>query len=113
MQIQSFESEGDMSEITIRIAAETDTAHLERLAALDSTDAPRGRTLVAEVDGELVAALPVDGNEPIGDPFHRTAELLRLLELRKAQITRADGLGRSRLPRLWFGALRHSDAIRA
>jgi hypothetical protein len=42
--------------------------------------------LVAEVDGRLRAALPVDGGAPIADPFHRGRELLALLRLRAEQL---------------------------
>ena len=43
------------------------------LAELDSAVAPTGPALVAEIDGRLRAALPLDGGEPIADPFHRGA----------------------------------------
>ena len=42
--------------ISIRLATEDDDATLIRLAALDSAAAPRGEVLVADVDGEIVAA---------------------------------------------------------
>jgi hypothetical protein len=44
--------------------------------------------LVAEVDGRLRAALPLDGSTPIADPFFRGAELVDLLRLRAAQLAR-------------------------
>jgi hypothetical protein len=43
---------------------------------------------VAEVDGRLRAALPLDGSSPIADPFHRGAELIELLRIRAAQLAR-------------------------
>jgi hypothetical protein len=74
--------------LTIRFAGADDGVELERLAQLDSTSVPTGPSLVAEVDGEVVAALALDGERPISDPFRRTAETVRLLELRASQLRR-------------------------
>jgi hypothetical protein len=74
-----------MGDITIRRATEQDRNAIGRLAALDSSKAPSGAALLAFDDGELVAALPFDGNGPIADPFHRTADIVDLLRLRAAQ----------------------------
>lgn len=70
--------------ITIRPAGPTDRPALRRLAALDSASPPTGQVLLAEAGGELRAALPLGGGRPIADPFHRTADLVALLELRAA-----------------------------
>jgi hypothetical protein len=56
------------------------------LAELDSASPPDGVVLLAEVDGRLRAALPVEGGPPISDPFHRGRELLELLALRAEQL---------------------------
>ena len=65
--------------ILIRSTTDTDVRGLARLAALDSAPIPFGRALVAEVDGEMRAALPLDGGPAIADPFAETAHLLDLL----------------------------------
>ena len=70
----------------IRRAARGDTRRLRMLAELDSGPAPSGPALVAEVDGRLVAALPLDGGRPVADPFVPSAPLVKLLELRAAQL---------------------------
>ena len=77
--------------MSLRIRASTarDAAALRRLAALDSRHPILGEVLVAEVDGELQAALPLEGGEPVADPFRHTADLLDLLELRRSQLARA------------------------
>jgi hypothetical protein len=72
--------------VTIRFATLADVQALQRLAQLDSAAPPTGRTLVAEEHGQLVSAFPLDGGRPIADPFRPTAELVRLLELRAAQL---------------------------
>lgn len=74
------------SEITVRLADHTDTRALLQLAALDSAQVPAGALVIAESDGELVAAVPVEGGRPIADPFRGTVLLLEMLELRAAQI---------------------------
>ena len=65
--------------ITIRVSGPTDAGPLLRLAALDSADPIDGRALVAEVDGHVLAALPLDGGAPIADPFEQTAHVVGLL----------------------------------
>jgi hypothetical protein len=77
-----------VTRVTIRQAAAADAPRLRRLAELDSAPAPTGPALVAEVDGRLRAALPLDGTAPIADPFHRGAELIELLRMRAAQLAR-------------------------
>ena len=76
------------SEITVRLADHTDSRALLELAALDSAQVPGGALVVAETDGEIVAAVPVDGGRAIADPFRGTAMLVEMLELRAAQIRR-------------------------
>src|SRR5205809_6228850 len=66
--------------ITIRSSDTADAGALLRLAALDSAEPLNGgRTLVAEVNGSLRAALPLDGGRAIADPFVETAHLVELL----------------------------------
>jgi hypothetical protein len=73
--------------LTIRMAASADTAALTRLAQLDSAPPPEpAPTLVAEVGGELRAALPLDGAPAIANPFERTAELVAMLVDRAQQL---------------------------
>jgi hypothetical protein len=80
----------DPGAVTIRFASRADAQRLERLAAIDSGPVPTGPTLVAEVDGELVAALPVGHGRGLADPFRPSVELIRLLELREAQLRGTD-----------------------
>lgn len=76
-----------VTRVTLRFAAAADADRLRRLAELDSAAPPSGRALVAEIDGRLRAALPLDGGPAISDPFHRGAELVELLRLRALQLT--------------------------
>jgi hypothetical protein len=78
-----------VTRVTLRWAGAADRVGLGVLAELDSAEAPCGPTLVAEVDGRLRAALPLDGSAPLADPFHRGSELIELLRLRAWQLRRA------------------------
>ena len=70
---------GPSSTITIRPADPGDEAAVRRLAALDSATVPASPLLVAEVDGELRAALSVTSGKGIADPFEWTAEIVAML----------------------------------
>jgi hypothetical protein len=73
--------------VTIRMAVPGDAAALRRLAELDSAPASKPvPMLLAEVDGELRAALPLEGGRAIADPFRRTAELVAILTERARQL---------------------------
>jgi hypothetical protein len=73
--------------VTIRLAGPADAAAIRRLAELDSASAPKPvPMLVAEVGGELCAALPLDGGRALADPFRRTAELVAILAERARQL---------------------------
>jgi hypothetical protein len=77
---------GRGSVISLRIAGRDEDAALERLAQLAERPLPSGRALVAEVDGELRAALPLSSRQLLVDPFHPSAEVRELLKLRAAQL---------------------------
>ena len=77
--------------LNVRFASPDDRRALERVVQRDSARPPRIPARVAELDGELVAALPLSDGEPIADPFRPTAELVRVLELRAAQLRGRNG----------------------
>jgi hypothetical protein len=98
--------------LTIRMAMSADAEALGRLAQLDSAPPPAPvPLLVAEVGGELRAALPLDGGPAIADPFQRTAELVAILAERRRQLAPPPrrAARRWRLP----GAPRPAPAARA
>jgi hypothetical protein len=72
--------------VTVRPAIESDRPALRRLAALDSSAVPVGDLLVAEIDGELRAAVAVHSRAGIADPFHPTEALVSLLRARARQL---------------------------
>jgi hypothetical protein len=70
----------------MRRAYPDDSAALARLAALDCGPIPTGDVLVAEVDGELWAAVAVGSDSAIADPFRASGGIVRLLRMRAAQL---------------------------
>ncbi|HEX2085544.1 MAG TPA: hypothetical protein VHF89_07670 [Solirubrobacteraceae bacterium] len=67
------------TDITLRPAHAADAPWLERLAALDSSALPNGPLVLAEREGQIVAAVSERTLESIADPFQRTAEAVELL----------------------------------
>jgi hypothetical protein len=86
--------------LTIRRADASDAGALFRLAALDSASPPTGDHLVAEVAGELWAAVEIDSGAVIADPFRPSAELVDLLRLRLSLDGRSERAERRVLGRL-------------
>ena len=74
--------------VTIRFAVPGDDPALRRLAQLDSSCVPTPPLLIAEEDGEVLAALSLLSPDAIADPFHYTSALLQLLRARAAQVSR-------------------------
>jgi hypothetical protein len=86
--------------VTIRYAFPDDARALARLAVLDSQEPSDRWLLVAEVGGELRAAISADGHA-IADPFHPTADLVQLLRQRARQISAAERTRDLRRLRPW------------
>ena len=78
------------SSITIRLATEDDTLALRRLAQLDGARLPDGELLLAEVEGEIRAALRVTDSAYVADPFYPSAELVGMLDTRAKRIRRQE-----------------------
>jgi hypothetical protein len=71
--------------VVIRESTARDGRALSRLAQLDSRRLRDGIFLIAEVDGEMVAATPLDGHAAsIANPFRKTEHIRELLELAAA-----------------------------
>src|SRR3954470_4271903 len=86
--------------VVLRRAQRQDANALDRLAALDGVRRPAGELMLAEVDGEILAPLPVEGGRAIADPFRPTSDLVDLLRTRTrlpAQRAAARGVRRLRL----------------
>jgi hypothetical protein len=86
--------------LTIRRADAADSGALVRLAALDSSSPPTGDVLLAEVGHELWAAVEVESGAAIADPFRPSGQLVDLLRLRAALVSRREATARGPLARL-------------
>src|SRR3954447_10889613 len=84
--------------VVARSAQRQDDVVLARPAALDGARRPAGELLLAEVGGEVLAAVPVEGGRAIADPFRPTRDLAELLHARTHPL--AGGAEAGRLRRL-------------
>ena len=67
--------------ITLRYASDADRSRVDRLATVDSSDRLHGEVLLAEVGGELWAALETASGRVVADPFRASGQLVALLRL--------------------------------
>ena len=77
------------ADVTLRYARDEDAEALAVLAALDSSRALGGAVIVAEVDGELWAAVSLDDGRTIANPFRPSGELSFRLAERARELDRA------------------------
>jgi hypothetical protein len=87
--------------VTLRFGAARDENSLARLAALDSKEPPTQPVLLAEVDGQLLAALTLSDGCVIADPFHPTLDLIALLRARACQLNGHSRTRRGGRLRFW------------
>ena len=93
--------------VAIRRAAGADAASLRDLAQLDCAEPLAGPALVAVVEGRIWAALDLDDDRIVADPFLPTAPAVELLRLRVRQLRAAEGRPRrGLLPRRIAGRAR-------
>ena len=76
--------------ILIRRANDDDATALRRLAQLDAARLPEGDLLVAEVGGEIRAALRIADSAYVADPFYASKELVGLLDVRAKRLRREE-----------------------
>ena len=72
--------------VLMRRATSADNARVWELARLDNKRMPAGPHLVAEVSGEIVAAVSLTSGTVVADPFRRTSDAVAMLELRAHQV---------------------------
>jgi hypothetical protein len=87
MYYSSHTSEHHDRAVTIRRAAADEWDAIDHLAQLDSAPPPPRETmLVAEVEGEMRAAVAIRNGYAIADPFAQSGDLLALLRARAQQL---------------------------
>jgi hypothetical protein len=76
---------------TIRTATADDDEALTGLALIDRRRHPRDRALLAESDGDVVAAISLSSGAVFADPANPDADALNSLRFRRYQILRQGG----------------------
>jgi len=87
--------------VAIRRAHDADMPLLHDLAELDSCTPLEGPVLVAVVEGRIWAALGLDDDRVVADPFLPAAPAVELLRLRVRQLRAVDGRPARRLWPRW------------
>jgi hypothetical protein len=90
----------DAPAITLRCADPDEADALAFLAALERSSPPRPPTLVADLDGRLLAAISLADGAVVADPFEPTTALVELLRARARQL-RSGSRPRRRRVRAW------------
>lgn len=74
--------------ITTRVSTgeDADGESVRRLAALNGTAAPEGPVVIADVDGEPVAALGIGYGGAVADPARFNGSILTLVLLRRLEV---------------------------
>ena len=83
----AIEPQGLPDPVLVRRATAADAGRIAELARLDDRRLPQGPFLVAELDGEAVAAMSLASGAVVADPFRRTGDAADMLRLRSVQIT--------------------------
>lgn len=65
--------------LVLRVAQRSDSDAVARVAQRDTRRPPEGEVMLAELDGEPVAAIEVVTGRAVADPFRPTAGVVRLL----------------------------------
>jgi hypothetical protein len=111
IKIEGFERPAveppELPELLVRRATATDASAIRRLASLDDCRLPDGPFLVAEIGGQMLAAMSIPTGTVVADPFCRTADAAEMLRLRGAQIAARE---QAAMQRGAQGALRPASA---
>jgi len=92
------------SPVTLRFCFPDDAESLARLATLENSAAPPQPALLAEVGGELRAALSLADGSVVSDPFYPSAHVLELLRARARQLEDSERESGRVRPRIWTRA---------
>ena len=99
--VAAVEPGRDQYPVAIRRARDADAPLLHDLAEVDSAQPLAGPVLVAVVEGRIWAALALDDDRVVADPFLPTAPAVELLRLRVAQLRAAGGAPQRSLLLRW------------
>src|SRR5262245_44496980 len=77
---------GGLPEVVIRPARHSDAGAVQRLAEASERRTPSGVVLLAQVEDDVVAALPIEERYVLTDLWRPTGDLVQLLDLRSRQL---------------------------
>jgi hypothetical protein len=77
--------------LNVRFSTETEPIH--RLAKLAGRAAPRGPVMLAELDGEPVAAIAIADGTTVADPVRSSPAVTTLLNMRRIEARLLAALG--------------------
>ena len=87
--IRSTKFRLDTKSLILRPSHSGDEASIARLVELEEAPGLVGDTLVAELDGTIVAALSVDDDQAVADIFRPTAVIVGMLRHWRAELIQA------------------------
>jgi hypothetical protein len=85
------EEKDHYARVTVRLARDGDWSSIRRLEQLEGRRLPNEPTLVAEVDGRVLAARTLTARQAVADPFRPTGSLVELLDLRSLHLRNGNG----------------------
>jgi hypothetical protein len=86
----------DAEPVLMRRSGVADALRLRELARLDSKRMPAGPFIVADVAGEVVAAVSLSSGTIVADPFRPTGDAVAMLRLRALQVSGAAAVAAQR-----------------
>ena len=98
--------------LTMRLAHSGDAAAIARLVEMEEAQPLRGESLVAELDGTIIAALSLHDGQAVADLFRPTAGIVRVLQhlrVESRDSSRTGSMQRSQ-PRRRLATLRRAGA---
>jgi hypothetical protein len=99
--------------VLMRRATIADAGRIRVLARLDDKRLPAGPFLVAEVAGEIVAAVSLSNGTVVADPFRLTSDAVAMLRLRAAQVSTTTEFGARRAARSESASAERTFAVAA
>ena len=72
--------------VLVRHASSRDEARIRHLSRLDDQRIPDGTFIVAELGGQVMAAMSLSAGVVVTEPFRRTADAAELLRLRARRL---------------------------
>jgi hypothetical protein len=87
--------------LTIRLAHSGDAAAIARLVEMEEAQPLRGESLVAELDGTIIAALSLHDGQAVAELFRPTAGIVRALQQWRVELVESRHTGPAERSQPW------------